>query len=431
MFDHSFARICPGYRMDRPVIETSASLNWMSFSSMNSRRYMSVWQSAQILAVAVFVSGCASQGPLMPPSLQLPKPVERLTAERVGDVVTLSWVTPATTTDGAKIKGAMVARVCVDGQPTASPGIGTAPGKPGKHGKKASPAALSQSCNAVLQLPVTPGASKASAPLPAGLASGPPRAIAYAIELVSAKGKSAGPSAPVLLAGGAAPQATGPLQISGRRASVAIEWQPDLTHGTAVELKRTLIATPAGAVGDAPKGKQPKSAMPFSSTAKEPTKEVVLRVDPSAKDVGGTIDTTVRDGDTYTYVAQRVATLTFGGQTLELRSLPSPVVTFAYRDVFPPKAPTGLVLIPGGGFGEPPAIDLSWDASFEPDVIGYNIYRSIGAAFDKLNSEPIAVPAFRDTHVQPGQQYSYRVTAIDKRQNESAPGATATETLRK
>lgn len=366
----------------------------------------------------------------MPPSLQLPKPVEKLAAERIGDVVELTWITPTTTTDGAKIKGAMSARVCLDGHPGGAASVGPAPGKSGKHAKKAVPATPSETCNAVLQLPVKPGASNASTALPPALSTGSARAIAFSIELVGAKGKSAGPSAPVWLAGGAVPPATGTLKISARRASVAIEWQPEPTQSTAVELKRTLIATSTGPVGDSPKVKQPKSVAPFSSAAKEPTREVVLRVDPSANDVGGTIDTTVRDGDTYTYVAQRVATVTVGGQKLKLRSLPSPVVTFGYRDVFPPKAPTGLVLIPGGGFGEQPAIDLGWDASFEGDVIGYNVYRSNGAGFDKVNPEPVAVPAFRDIHVEPGQQYTYRVTAIDKRQNESVPGATATETLR-
>jgi hypothetical protein len=209
-----------------------------------------------------------------------------------------------------------------------------------------------------------------------------------------------------------------------------IEWQADAAQAV-VELKRTLVATPAGAVSDAPKAKQQKSLSPFAPGSKEPAKEVVLRADAATKDMGGVTDNSVRDGDTYNYVAQRVSTVTVGSHKLELRSLASPVATFTFHDTFPPKAPTGLVLIPGGGFGEQPTIDLSWDANFETDVIGYNIYRSNGAGFSKLNPEPVPVPAFRDTHVESGLQYAYRVTAVDKRQNESAPGATATETLRK
>ena len=395
---------------------------------MNLRGRKVVWGSARILAIAIAVAGCASQGPLKPPSLDLPKLAEKLVAERVGDQVQLTWTTPANTTDGMKIKGAITARVCLDGQPTGAESVAPPPKK--KNAKNATPAASTETCNAVLSLPVTPGPSKAATTLPPALATGSLRAVAYAIELANAKGKSAGPSDPVFVAAGAAPPVTGPLKLSPRRESVIVEWQPDPAPAV-VELKRTVVATPAGPITDAPKPKQQKSVSPFAPTSKEPPKEVVLRADSALKDTGGVIDTSVLDGDTYTYVAQRVATITFGTHKLELRSLPSPVATLNFHDTFPPKAPTGLVLIPGGGFGEQPSIDLSWDANLENDVIGYNIYRSNGAAFSKLNPEPVPVPAYRDTHVEPGQQYSYRVTAVDKRQNESASGATATETLRK
>ena len=192
------------------------------------------------------------------------------------------------------------------------------------------------------------------------------------------------------------------------------------------------MATSAGPVADAPETKSAKSPTPFSPGAKQPPREVVLRPDAAAgKDAGGIIDTSVRDGDTYRYVAQRVETLTLSGQTFEMRSALSPAADFTYRDVFPPQPPTGLLLIPGGGFGEPPSIDLSWDANFESDLLGFNIYRSSGADFVKLNTDPVPVPSFRDVQVAPGQQYTYRVTGVDRRGNESAPGTSTTETLRK
>jgi hypothetical protein len=277
---------------------------------------------------------------------------------------------------------------------------------------------------------VAPGASKVVVELGAPLNAGAPRAVAYSVELLNDRGKSAGPSSPVFIAAGTAPPATGSLKISPRRESAVVEWQPDAAPAV-VELKRTLVATSAGPVSDAPKVKQDKSPTPFSPTPKEPPHEVVLRPDAEGKDAGGMVDATVREGDTYTYVAQRVETVTLAGHPLEMRSALSPAATFTYHDVFPPKAPTGLLLVPGGGFGEPPSIDLSWDANFENDVVGYNIYRSSGADFVKQNAEPIAVPSFRDMHAEPGQQYTYRVTAVDQRHNESAPGASATETLRK
>ena len=382
-----------------------------------------------ISTIALLLAGCASQGPLQPPSLNLPQTAQKLVAERIGDHAEISWITSANTTDGVKLKSAISANICLITQlPGNSP-----PPTASRASKRRSrnPAAVSSpsACNAVQRLAVTPGPGNAVVDLSADLATGTPRPIAYSVELLNGLGRSAGPSAPVFLAAGTGPPATGPLSISARRESAVIEWPADPAPAV-VELKRTLVATSAGPVADTPPPKKDKSPAPFAPSTKEP-RELVLRPDGAGKDAGGTIDTTVHDGDTYTYVAQRVETLTLAGHSLEMRSAPSPVATFTYHDVFPPKPPTGLVTIPGGGFGEPPSIDLSWDANLEPDILGYNIYRSSGGDFAKQNEAPIAVPSFRDLHVEPGQQYSYRVTAVDQRQNESAPGASATESLRK
>jgi fibronectin type 3 domain-containing protein len=89
------------------------------------------------------------------------------------------------------------------------------------------------------------------------------------------------------------------------------------------------------------------------------------------------------------------------------------------------------VLVPGGGFGESQSIDLAWDANLETDMLGYNVYRSEGAGFVRLNAELVQAPAYRDMQVQPGHTYTYRVTAVDRRHNESVPGAEVQETLRK
>ena len=375
--------------------------------------------------------GCASQGPLQPPSLHLPAPAEKLTAERVGTQVLLSWTTPAKTTDGDLIKGAISANICLDTAPSATP---PPVAKKGRRNKKTAtnPATPAATCNAVAHLNLTPGPSKAITELSPTLSAGSPSLIAYSIELQNANGHSAGPSAPVYVAAGSAPPSITALTISARRESAVIRWNPE-PGSSLMELKRTLIATAEGPVSAAPPPAS-KSPAPFSpARSKAPPRELVLRPDvKSAKDPGGISDPSVRDGDTYTYVAQRVATVTLEGHTLELRSPASAPITFAYRDTFPPKPPTGLVLVPGGGFGEPPSIDLAWDASFESDLLGYNVYRGDGdAAFIKLNPEPLPSPSYRDLHVEPGRQYTYRVTAIDQRHNESPPSAIASESLRK
>ncbi len=306
--------------------------------------------------------------------------------------------------------------------------------KTAKRGKKTTqlvPAGPMPACISVQQLPVIPGPTKTTLELAPALRTGPVKVVAYRVELSNANGRSAGESRPVYAAAGAAPAAVEAMTIVPRRGSAVVEWKAN-SEASLVQLQRTLIATATGPVSDVPKVKQARAGLPFSQPAKEPAREVTLRSEGAdATNASGMVDTGVRDGDTYRYIAQRVRTVTLNGQRLELRSVPSAAITFTFHDVFPPKAPAGLVLVPGGGFGESPSIDLSWDANFENDVAGYNVYRSESGSFVKLNAEAVAAPAFRDVHVEPGHTYSYRVTAVDQRRNESAPSVAVSESLRR
>jgi hypothetical protein len=394
-----------------------------------------------VLLTIPFLVGCASPGQPQPPSLHLAKPAQRLTAERTGDQVMLAWNTPETTTDGERVKSPLTAVVCLENASGAAAGK-----KASKKTQKraavvadATGVAPRVTCDEIRQILVTAvGPDKVVVPLPAALASGSSTLIAFSIELENGRSASAGLSDPVFVAAGAAPPPMGALTVSSRRESALVtwpaEWSPASGSST-VELKRTLISTPAGPVEAKPAVTvQPKGSAPFAPRpSKTPVREVTLRPDDFApRDPGGMFDSSVVDGDTYIYVAQRVLKLTLQGHTLEVRGEPSPAVTFTYRDTFPPSAPSGLVLVPGGGFGEAPSFDLAWDANLEPDLLGYNVYRRDGdGAFVKINAEPLTAPAFRDLQVEAGHQYTYRVTAVDQRHNESAPGAEVQETLRK
>jgi hypothetical protein len=154
-------------------------------------------------------------------------------------------------------------------------------------------------------------------------------------------------------------------------------------------------------------------------------------------DLGGTIDRTAQVRHAYRYTAQRVRTVVLGGQTLELRSMPSAGIAVAVRDDFAPDAPLGLVTAPGfAGLGnEPgkPAIDLSWEPDAEPHLTGYRVYRreldgTTPEVWRPLGAEPVTVPAYRDSGVVAGQRYAYRVTAVSDAGKESAPGSEAIET---
>ena len=64
-------------------------------------------------------------------------------------------------------------------------------------------------------------------------------------------------------------------------------------------------------------------------------------------------------------------------------------------------------------------IELNWAANAEPDLAGYNVYRSERGGPWALVSVEIA-PTFRDGAVRSGSSYGYQVAAFDASRNESA-----------
>ena len=356
----------------------------------------------------LYLSGCASQGPPHAPSLHLPDLAKGLSAERLGDAVRLSWTSPLNTTDGDRIKGPITAVVCRELPTTGG-------------------------CTPVQKLVVVSGSSTATDALPPDLCSGPPRLLLYRVELQSAAGRSAGPSDPGFAAAGPAPPPVGPLQLSARRNAVLVRWSPAATPASAVmELRRTLAAASAGGPGK-PAAAAPSKRGGALRGPSSPIGETILHgpaQDGSAAP-DGLLDPTVADANTYTYVGQRVVYVTVSGHTLELRGLRSPPANFTFHDIFPPQAPAGLVAVPGGGFGAPLSVDLSWEPNVETDLVGYNVYRRTGQGeFRRIHADPVPSPAYRDLKVDAGQTYTYRITAVDQRGNESLPGAQVDETPR-
>jgi predicted phage tail protein len=139
--------------------------------------------------------------------------------------------------------------------------------------------------------------------------------------------------------------------------------------------------------------------------------------------VGTSPSTDFRDahfefGTQYLYTVRSVAR--FGADLVE--SADSPPAAITPGDVFPPAAPTGLEIsvVPATSQG-PAYVELSWAISPEADLAGYSVYRSDteDAAGERVSTEILPSPTFRDISVQPGRRYYYRVTAVDRAGNES------------
>lgn len=132
-------------------------------------------------------------------------------------------------------------------------------------------------------------------------------------------------------------------------------------------------------------------------------------------------DATVLPGSDYRY---RVRVRESGpAGTVESDDSNTAVVSFARRP--PPPPVSGLVAAVVFPLGGPAEVDLSWLPVSSMHVIGYHVYRSQDAARlgQRLTSRPQVTTTFADSAVATGQQYFYRVTAVDDQGQESPPCA--------
>ena len=129
-------------------------------------------------------------------------------------------------------------------------------------------------------------------------------------------------------------------------------------------------------------------------------------------------DTHFEFGRTYLYMVRAVAQ--FGSDLVESADSAPAVVT--PRDTFPPTAPVGLEAAVIPATSQAPAyVELSWAISPEEDLAGYNVYRSgrDDTPGERINSEILPSPTFRDISVVSGRHYFYCVSAVDHAGNES------------
>ncbi|MEK6283002.1 MAG: hypothetical protein AABN95_21805 [Acidobacteriota bacterium] len=144
--------------------------------------------------------------------------------------------------------------------------------------------------------------------------------------------------------------------------------------------------------------------------------------------VAGTsyIDKNFKFGNTYRYFVRAVSLGTEGGQ---VESLNSNSITISPRDSFRPSAPTSITVAAAPG-----RLSLFFPGNPEPDIAGYNIYRSTEPNLPKdqwvrLNAEPLTKTTFQDERVESGMRYYYYVTAIDQAGNVSLPSEVVSESV--
>jgi len=361
-----------------------------------------------------WLSGCASIGPPLPPSLELPKPPTDLHASRKGNKVTLTWSIPERTTDRRRVRYLGKTEICRGLEP-----VLRACSKP--VGESAPPANLPAG-----EKPPAKKMAESTDTLSENLEREHPDSFAtYAIEVLNAAGRGAGlsnqvhvPLVPTLM-----PFADFAARITAQ--GVRLTWKcpenasariPDVTYRFRIyrrpitDEKETRIAdldAAACAIGtESGKGRNlPEAESSF-------------------------LDQTFEWQKTYSYHGTVVSVIKAPGEPgMEIEGDDTPEVKVFANDVFPPAVPGGLQAVFSGP-GQSPFVDLVWTPSTDADLAGYNVYRTEdGQPPIKLNSKLVPAPAFRDMQVQPGRTYFYSVSAVDAHGNESSRSEAASESV--
>lgn len=140
------------------------------------------------------------------------------------------------------------------------------------------------------------------------------------------------------------------------------------------------------------------------------------------------IDRNFKFGNDYRYIVRAVSLGTGGAQ---VESLNSNAVPAQPRDTFAPAPPERPSIAPDPSFGR---LAIFFAANKEPDIAGYNIYRSTDPNlpkqnWTKLNQELLTRTNYRDERVESGKTYHYYIIAVDNAGNFSQPSEVASETV--
>jgi len=333
--------------------------------------------------------GCASPGEPLERKPQAPAPIADLSAEQEASSVVLSFTLPTRASDRRPLKRPPAVEI-YRGLASAAPTL-----------------LLTIPPDLAAQYTAQQRFRWADVLRPEDFAGRPGGVVSYLVRTRVSAQRASADSNLVRVEIDPPPQPVSDLAAETTPSGVALKWTPPQKNlsGSPISVQRFEIYR-ALAPAEAQTAKAP------------PLVQVGVADSPAYQ------DSQVELGKTYLYsvrsVSQQPGKLLSSGD--------SNFVSLTFKDIFPPAAPLGLVVVAVPAQGETPAyLELSWAISPEPDLAGYHVYRSEqeGALGTRLNPALLQAPAFRDMNVQPGRRYFYSVTALDRSGNESAPSAAA------
>lgn len=344
---------------------------------------------------------CGVPGIPKPPSLDLPQPVTDLRAIRKADKVFLVWTVPTETTDGLRLRHLGTTRVCRSTDPSAgdcaNPIASVPAPTPESRQNKSTPGEKLQA-SYTDQLP------------PAVVHDHPAAQLFYAVSVLNQRGRTAGLSNKVAVSAVPALPPPSDFRAQVTADGVLLSWMGDPQSAETPQLHHVyrVYRRQEGTNADTVVGEMPFGAL----------RTYLL------------LDHSFEWEKTYAYRTTVVQLIHVEGRPeTQFEGDDTPAVRVFAHDIFPPAVPSGLQA-GFSGVGQQPFIDLIWAPDTDADLAGYNVYRhEPGTAEQKINSEIVKTPAFRDANVSPGHTYFYSVSAVDVRGNESAHSAETSESV--
>jgi hypothetical protein len=374
-----------------------------------------------LAALCVLMAGCAQTGPPLPPSLELPKPPGDLRASRKGDRVALSWSEPTLTTDRQSVRYIGPTLVCrsVENEITqCGNAAALLPAPPAAPHKESSPRRKAQKTASDKPTPET-----YTDTLPANMLRLDAAAeLTYAVEVLNRNARGAGLSNRVHVPAVVTLPAPGDLAAALNGDGVELTWT---STGETQKLFDELS------------GKSPGLQVRYRIYRRDESNGKDAIAGDVAWGEGGVFhfsDSGFEWEKTYLYRVTAVTILKRSDSEVQVEGDDSAPVRVVAHDVFPPSVPTGLQAAYSGE-GQKPFIDLIWAPVTNADLAGYNVYRSeagggvAGEKMVKVNAELVKSPAYRDTAVESGKTYTYSVSAVDVRGNESGRSEEASEAV--
>jgi len=361
-------------------------------------RWRSVFLICCLLPTVVCLLNCGKRRPPLPPIERVQQRTELLSGVQRGNQVILTW--PAPLRNASDVSVQSIRRIDVyrlAEKPRAPLGL-----------TEEEFATRSTLIGSVTYDEIKKGGEVLSYTDSLELAGEPTR-LRYAIRYVNAAGQRAAFSNFLLLEPAARISQPPTMITTGKEVSedaITIAWQPPVANIDGSTPVNLLGYNVYRVTGQDSESSQPINDAPISGTQYE--------------------DRNFKFGETYRYTVRAVSLGTEGGQ---VESVNSNSISVSPIDTFAPSAPASITVAAAPG-----RLSIFFPANPEPDIAGYNIYRSSDpdlpkGSWSKLNPALLTRTTFQDEKVESGRRYYYYLTAVDQAGNVSPFSEVVSETV--